>query len=66
MGEASTPVEALEPRYRQFVVTYPSGTIIESAYPIGHGGTVRDVALEHPMARVEPVEDSRVHVEVGP
>jgi hypothetical protein len=47
-------------------VTYPSGTIIESAYPIGHGGAVRDVALEHPMAMVEAIESSRVHVEATP
>jgi hypothetical protein len=44
-------------------VTYPSGTVIESYYLIEGGGTLRQVQVEHPMATVEPVSDSRMSVE---
>jgi hypothetical protein len=51
------------PRYERFTVTYPSGTVIESYYLIEGGGTLRQVQVEHPMATVEPVSDSRMSVE---
>ena len=49
-----------EPHYARFFVRYPSGTVIETHWLIEGGGTLRAVELEHPMARVTPVEDSRV------
>lgn len=45
-----------EPRYERFALTYPSGTVIESFY--AGGATRREVRVTHPMATVEPVEDS--------
>lgn len=53
--------EALKaPRYEHFRITYPSGTVFDSYYLIEGGGTLRQVRLEHPLAKVEPVEESRV------
>jgi hypothetical protein len=54
--EAPEPV----PRYERFRVTYPSGTVIESYYLIGGGGTLRQVQVEHPLAKVEADQDSLV------
>jgi len=45
-------------------VTYPSGTVIPSFYC--GGATLREVQVSHPLATVEPVEDSRVSVEEAP
>jgi hypothetical protein len=49
-----------EPRYRCFRITYPSGTVLDSCWCIEGGGTLRAVQVEHPLATVEAVEESRV------
>jgi hypothetical protein len=51
---------APEPRYGRFRITYPSGTVFDSYFLVGGGGTVRPVQVEHPLAKVDPVLDSRV------
>jgi hypothetical protein len=55
-----------EPRYERFTVIYPSGTVINSVWCLEGGGTLRAVQVEHPMAQVTPVENSRVHIEDAP
>jgi hypothetical protein len=60
MGEA--PDDAPELRYAAFRVRYPSGTVLDSCWCLEGGGTLRAVQVEHPMAQVEAVLDSRVSV----
>jgi hypothetical protein len=50
------------PRYKRYRLAYSSGTVVQ-AYYCG-GATLREVAVLHPMARVEAVEDLRVIAEV--
>jgi hypothetical protein len=47
-----------EPLYERFTVTYPSGTVLTSFYC--GGVTLREARVAHPLAKVRPVEDSRV------
>jgi hypothetical protein len=47
-----------EPRFENFTVAYESGTVIPSFYP--GGATLREARVGHPLAVVEPVEDSQV------
>lgn len=50
------------PLYERFAVAYSaSDTVIESYYP--GGATLREAQVGHPLAKVEPVEDSRVSFE---
>jgi hypothetical protein len=44
----------------RFTVRYPSGTVLESVWLTEGGGTLRAVALEHPLAAVEADEGSRI------
>jgi hypothetical protein len=54
------PDDALEPRYRHFLIRYPSGTVFDSYWCIEGGGTLRAVQVEHPLGVVEAVEESRI------
>jgi hypothetical protein len=56
----TTDITEPEPRFERFRIVYPSGTTLDRYWLLEGGGTLREVALEHPMAVVEPVEDSRV------
>jgi hypothetical protein len=60
MVESSTPIEAPEPRYGAFRITFPTGTALDSYWLIEGGGTLRQVQVEHPLAAVEADENSRV------
>lgn len=62
MTEPSSSDEAPEPRYRAFRVHYTHVTL-DSHWPLAGGGTLRAVHIEHPLARVEADESSRVPVE---
>jgi hypothetical protein len=48
------------PLYERYRLVYPSGTAIDAYY--AGGATLREVAVLHPLARVEAIEDSLVSV----
>ena len=48
----------LEPRFEHFRMAYPSGTVVMAFY--AGGAPLEEVKVTHPLATVEPVEDSRV------
>lgn len=47
-----------EARFERFTLTYPLGTVLTSFYC--GGVTLREAQIEHPLAVVKVVEDSRV------
>jgi hypothetical protein len=47
-----------EPRFENFTVAYESGVVIEAYYPTG--ATLREAQVGHVLAKVEPVDESRV------
>jgi hypothetical protein len=62
--EPPKSVEAPEPRYERYIMTYPSGVVLESFYP--GGATLQEARVGHLYAVTEPVEDSRVALEAAP
>jgi hypothetical protein len=48
-----------EPRFERFFVRYPH-VVLDSAWYLAGGGTLRQVQVEHPLAVVEADEESRV------
>jgi hypothetical protein len=49
--------EVRPPRYTRFLVHFPNGAEIES-WVTRPGATKRQIELEHPLARIEPVAES--------
>jgi hypothetical protein len=55
-----TPEPHPEPRYTRFHVRYQTGVAFESHCP--GGATLREVAIEHPLAVVEAIAGSQIKV----
>jgi hypothetical protein len=55
------PSKAPEARYERFLCTFPSGTAIEAFYPTG--ATLREAQVGHALAKVAPVEESRIEAD---
>jgi hypothetical protein len=61
--DSASPDTAPELRYERYIMTYPSGVVLESFYP--GGATLQEARVGHLYAVVEAVEDSRVRIEAA-